>query len=154
MDIFIIALLFIMTLILMAAELFLIPGFSIAGLGAIACFAAGNFLTFDLYGILAGTCVLFLSLTITIAMAYWMFHSKRFKRFTLHKTISSTSATDEQLSVSVGDEGFATTRLALIGMANIGGKQVEVKSSGEFLDEGTPIIVVRVNKSLVIVEKK
>jgi membrane-bound ClpP family serine protease len=74
-------------------------------------------------------------------------------KVSLHTTIDSTSATTAQLSVKVGDKGKALTRLALIGNAEINGAVVEVKSSGEFLDPGTPIVVVRVLEALITVAK-
>ena len=43
---------------------------------------------------------------------------------------------------------------ALIGNAEIGGKTVEVKSASGFLDEGTPVVVVRVDEAQVTVKKK
>ena len=67
---------------------------------------------------------------------------------------NSTAATPEQRSVKPGDEGVAVTRLALIGNAEIGGKTVEVKSASGFLDEGTPVVVVRVDEAQVTVKKK
>ena len=53
----------------------------------------------------------------------------------------------------MGDKGKALTRLALIGNAEINGAVVEVKSSGEFLDPGTPVVVVRVLEALITVAK-
>ena len=44
--------------------------------------------------------------------------------------------------------------LALIGNADIGGRLVEVKSADGFLDEGTPVIVVRVEDAQITVKKK
>ena len=79
--------------------------------------------------------------------------SKAIERVSLKSTIDSTAATQAQLSVKVGDKGKALTRLALIGNARINGQVVEVKSSGEFLSEGTPIQVIAVNEALIIVEE-
>ena len=73
-------------------------------------------------------------------------------KMALHTSIDSTNATPEQLSVRVGDVGTALTRLALVGNAEIGGKTVEVKSSGAFINPGTPIRVVRVNEANITVE--
>ena len=74
-------------------------------------------------------------------------------KVSLHTSIDSTSATAEQLAVKVGDKGKALTRLALIGNAEINGAVVEVKSSGEFLDPGTPVVVIRVLEALITVAK-
>ena len=48
---------------------------------------------------------------------------------------------------------MTTTRLALIGYAEINGRIVEVKSTGEYLDEHTPVRVARVVDGTVLVEK-
>ena len=48
----------------------------------------------------------------------------------------------------------ALTRLALIGNADIEGQTVEVKSAGQFIEEGTPIVVVSVNDALILVKPK
>ena len=58
-----------------------------------------------------------------------MLRSKTLEKYSLHKSIDSTAATQDQLSVQPGDEGVAVTRLALIGNADIGGRLVEVKSA-------------------------
>ena len=89
-----------------------------------------------------------------ILVGYWMLRSKTLEKYSLHKSIDSTAATQDQLSVQPGDEGVAVTRLALIGNADIGGRLVEVKSADGFLDEGTPVIVVRVEDAQITVKKK
>ena len=80
-------------------------------------------------------------------------HSKTLEKYSLHKSIDSTAASAEQLSVRPGDEGVAITRLALIGNSDIGGRTVEVKSADGFLDEGTPVVVVRVEDAQITVKK-
>ena len=56
--------------------------------------------------------------------------------------------------MKVGAEGKALTRLALVGNAEINGKQVEVKSSGDFIDPGTPIVVTAVSEASITVSIK
>ena len=55
--------------------------------------------------------------------------------------------------VKIGDTGITTTRLALIGYAEINGDIVEVKSTDGFLNEKTPIIVNRITDGVILVEK-
>ena len=69
----------------------------------------------------------------------------------LQANIDSTNATTAQLSVRPGQRGRALTRLALIGNAEIEGKNVEVKSAGGFIDEGTPVEVCSVEDALILV---
>ena len=55
--------------------------------------------------------------------------------------------------MKVGDTGHATTRLALIGYAEINGDIVEVKSNDGFLNEKTPIVVTRITDGVILVER-
>lgn len=52
----------------------------------------------------------------------------------------------------MGDTGKALTRLALVGNAEINGLVVEVKSSGAFLNPGTPLRVIHVSEANITVE--
>ncbi len=154
MDILIIILLFILCTILMAVEIFILPGITLAGIAGAACWIAANYITFNFYGAVIGACVLVISLILSLFLILKMIHSKTFGKYYLHKTIDSTSATEAQLSVKPGDEGTTITRLTLIGNADIEGKTVEVKSADGFLDEGTPIVVVRVEDAQIFVKRK
>lgn len=154
METFIILLLFLTCLVLITIEVFLIPGTSIAGIASACCLVAANILTFSLYGTTVGLWVLTASLLACILLGYWIMHSRTLDKYSLHKSIDSTSASHEQLSVRPGDEGIAVTRLALIGNAEIQGKLVEVKSADGFLDEGTHVIVTQVQEAQVIVKRK
>ena len=57
-------------------------------------------------------------------------------------------------SVKPGDTGVATTRLALIGYAEINGRIVEVKSDDGFIDEKTPVRVCRLADGVVFVTRE
>ena len=153
MDLIYIALLLLLAAVLAAVEVFLIPGFGLTGLSAIACIVGANLLTFAHYGTMAGVIVMIGSLSAAAGMLYWMVSSKTFDRIGLKRELKSTAATAEQLSVKPGDEGRATTRLALVGNADFGGRQVEVRSADGFLDEGTPVVVTRVENAQVWVKR-
>ncbi len=154
MEIVVIVILFSFCIILSAAELFLLPGTGAAGIAAICCLACADYFTFVWLGLSAGLWLSAASLVACVLAGYWMLRSKTLERYSLHKSIDSTAATQDQLSVRPGDEGVAVTRLALIGNADIGGRLVEVKSADGFLDEGTPVVVVRVEEALITVKKR
>ena len=154
MEIITIIILFLFCTLLLAAELFILPGTGVAGIAAICCLVGANYLTFVWFGLTTGLWLSAASLVACILVGYWMLRSKTLEKYSLHKSIDSTAATQDQLSVQPGDEGVAVTRLALIGNADIGGRLVEVKSADGFLDEGTPVIVVRVEDAQITVKKK
>ena len=150
----IIILLAIVTLLLFAIEALITPGFGVAGICGAVCAVVANILTFIRYGNAIGMAVLGATVTVVIGFLYWLSRSRAIERATLHSTISSTAATPAQLSIKAGDEGREETRLALIGNAVIDGKTVEVKSADGFIDEGTPIVVTRVEDALILVRRK
>lgn len=154
MEIFTLIFLFTLCALLLAVELFILPGTSIAGIAAGCCLVAANYIAFSWFGLSTGLWACAASIVACCLFGYWLIHSKTLDKYSLHKSIDSTAATAAQLSVRPGDEGVAVTRLALIGNADIGGHTVEVKSADGFIDEGTPIVVVRVEEAQITVKKK
>ena len=150
----VILILALLALVLIAVEVFIVPGFGISGIGAIVCVVIAEFLIYGEFGAWASFFALMFFGLVTILLMWWVGKSKTIDKVSLHSSIDSTNATKEQLSVKVGDEGVALTRLALIGNAEIDGKMVEVKSTGNFIEEGTPLIVTYVNEALVMVKER
>lgn len=141
-----------LALILGLLEIFILPGFGIAGIGAIACAVIDAVFIYDAYGLTWTIVAIVVTLLVLALVLYYVAHSKMVDKASLQATISSTNATTAQLSVRVGDKGKALTRLALVGNALIEGKTVEVKSSGAFIDAGTPVVVTHVSEALIVVE--
>lgn len=140
--------------LLMAVEILIVPGFGIAGILSAACVVAAEVLMLMLYGGWGAFGGLLLFFLLAFVLLRWLGKSKALDKLSLHSTIDSSNATQAQLSVKVGEEGVALTRLALIGNAEFSGRVVEVKSSGKFIDEGTPVVVVGVNEALILVREK
>lgn len=148
----IIIILAVLALFLALLEVLVFPGFGITGIGSIVCAIVDVVLVYNEYGVTGAIIAIAAALVALAVILRWVAKSKTFERMALHSTISSTNATEAQLSVKVGDEGKALTRLALIGNAEIAGKQVEVKSSGAFINPGCPIRVVNVSEATIVVE--
>lgn len=153
MDILIIATLIIVAVILLLVELFIVPGISIAGILAGGCLLYANYYAFTTMGETAGFITLALSAIACIGSLVAFMRSKTLDKIALQKEIASKVDRSAEEKVKVGDTGITTTRLALIGYADINGDIVEVKSSDGFLDEKTPIVVSRITNGTLIVEK-
>ena len=151
MDIFIIAILVVAAVILFLVELFIIPGISIAGFLAGGCIIYANYYAFANLGAIAGFITLAISVITCIGSLVWFMHSKTLDKIALKKNITSKVDRSAEEKVKIGDTG--TTRLALIGYAEINGDIVEVKSTDGFLNEKTPIIVNRITDGVILVEK-
>ena len=141
-----------LALVLAFVEIVIVPGFRLAGMGAILCALIDVVIIYSEHGLLWAVVAIVAALAVLGLMLWWVSRSRTMDKMALHTSIDSTNATPEQLSVRVGDVGTALTRLALVGNAEIGGKTVEVKSSGAFINPGTPIRVVRVNEANITVE--
>ena len=150
MDIFIIAILVVAAVILFLVELFIIPGISIAGFLAGGCII---YYAFANLGATAGFITLAISVITCVGSLVWFMHSKTLDKIALKKNITSKVDRSAEEKVKIGDTGITTTRLALIGYAEINGDIVEVKSTDGFLNEKTPIIVNRITDGVILVEK-
>ena len=153
MDILIIASLIIAGLILFIIEVFLLPGVSIAGIISAACMLYANYYAFDNLGTLPGCITLAISAIGVIAITIWFMRSKTVDKLSLKKTIDYRPDPLKGLNLKPGDEGVALTRLALIGNAEFNGQIIEVRSSGDFIDQKSKIRVERILDGVVLVEK-
>ena len=154
MDILIIIGLIAAGIILFMIEIFVIPGISIAGIGAFFCLIYANYFAFSNLGNTAGFITLAASAIACVGTLILFMKSKTLDKIALKKNITSTIDNEAELSVKKGDSGIAVTRLALIGMADINGHHVEVKSVDGFIDEKTPIVVSRIADGTILVAKQ
>lgn len=153
MDILIIAALIIAAIILFLVELFLIPGISIAGFLAGGCLIFANYYAFVYMGTTAGILTLVVSFIASIGSLILFMRSKTLDKIALKKNITSKVDRSAEAKIKIGDIGTTTTRLALIGYAEINGEIVEVKSIDSLMDAKTAIIVNRITDGVILVEK-
>lgn len=153
MDIVIIVSLIIAGLILFIIEVFLLPGISFAGIVSAGCLLYANYYAFDTLGTIPGCITLAVSAIGVIGITIWFMRSKTVDKLSLKKTIDYRPEPLKGLNLKVGDEGIALTRLALIGNAEFNGRIIEVRSSGDFIDEKSKIRVERILDGVVMVQK-
>ena len=80
--------------------------------------------------------------------------SRSLNKLALHTDVDSRLESSRDLGIKEGDEGITLSRLAPIGKAQFGTVSVEAKSETEFIDEKTPVVIVRVEGYHVIVRRK
>lgn len=153
MDIILLIVLVVVAILLFLAELFIVPGISIAGILSGCCIIYANYYAFSEFGTTIGLLTLFASAISFIGSLVWFMKSKTLDKLSLKKNITSTINRNAEEYVHTGDLGIATTRLALIGYANFNGNIIEVKSTAEFIDAKTPIKIVRIIDGIILVEK-
>ncbi|MFP4418785.1 MAG: NfeD family protein [Fibrobacterota bacterium] len=160
-------------IVLLGFELFVIPGFGIAGILGIAFILAGTVLSFQDFVIpspqMPWQRELFISnilmvlsslvgsmVTALLFFKYVMPHLYRAVSGPyLHETMAQCKIDPEiPLRVSTGDEGVVTKTLRPSGSVRIGDDNYDVITDGEYLEEGTPIIVTEARSNRIVVEKK
>ena len=89
MDVLIIVVLIIAAVILFLVELFVIPGISVAGFGALGCIIYANYYAFAYMGTGAGFITLVVSGIACIGSLVWFMRSKTLDKLALKKDITS-----------------------------------------------------------------
>lgn len=168
-------------IVLVAMEVFVIPGFGIAGIGGIACILVGlvgTFVSDDFSSsggqeqLLTGMGMVLASLTVG-GVVIWVLSRHLptlpiFNRFVLkaelkspHGAAGAVAATSlleamgpaSAAGLRAGDAGVAFTDLRPAGKARINDRLHDVKSAGDFIHQGTPIRVVSVGPFEIEVEE-
>jgi membrane protein implicated in regulation of membrane protease activity len=152
MDIFIIIIFMAVAIFLLILEIFLLPGITIAGIGG-ALFAIGGIIyAYQKVGAVAGHITLAGSLVLFFGFFFWLLRARSFQRVALKTNVDSTLTSTRDLGLKPGDQGITLSRLAPIGKARFEQTIVEAKSQEDFIDEQTPVVIVRIEGYNVIVE--
>jgi membrane-bound serine protease (ClpP class) len=152
-------------LVLLALELFVIPGFGVAGILGILAFAGG--LALSLIG--AGTtwdvvvdAVGRVALSALLALAAFAVLMRFLPRLPMgHRLILDTAlaALTGAAPEAEGDQrwlgkrGTTTSPLRPAGVADFEGERVDVVSRGEYIEAGEPIEVVRIEGNRIVVRR-
>ena len=154
-------LLFMLGIALIALEVFVIPGFGIAGILGITMMLGSVFFVFDgAYNL--RTAVLWLSISViltsalVILAAFFLPETRLFQRFALSTVMDTElgyhAASTEDFQAYLGQSGTALTPLRPSGTARIGEKRVDVVTVGDFIPQNSRVRVVEVEGPKVFVE--
>ncbi len=147
----IVLILIMLTAILLGlAEIFLFPGITIAGIGGVLFAGGGLYYAYSLSPMIGHITLIASAILFVIGMV-WFMRSRSLNKLALHTNVDSRLESSQDLGIQVGDEGQSLSRLAPIGKARFGDKTVEAQSEVGFIDENTPVKVVRVTGYNVVV---
>ena len=141
--------------LLLLVELFVIPGISIAGLGAMGCFGAGMYVAYQDYGLNGAGYVFLISMGLCTVFLIVALKTRVLSRLSMkHKESSSEGfeAGSDDLSELEGQSGISVTPLRPAGSAILGDKKVDVVTEGEFVETNARIKVISINGNRVIVK--
>lgn len=140
--------------LLLVAELVLLPGISVAGVGALLAFGVAIFYAFFEYGVLWGVVTLTVTVVLAVIAVFVSLRSNTWQRLSLKTTIDSASTpTPQQNNIRMGQVGITLTRLAPMGKVRIGEVTVEAKAVDDFIDPKQPVEVIGFDNTVVIVAR-
>ena len=142
--------LIIIGLLLLFAEILLIPGVGVAGILGLLSLGGSCFYAFNQMGSTAGAVVTAVNVLLVVALSIYVLRAKTWKRLTLDTNIDS-KAVAADLDIEVGDKGVTITRLAPMGSARCSGLIVEVKALEGLLDPGVDVEVVLIEEGKIYV---
>ena len=154
-------LLFLIGIGLIILEIFVIPGFGVAGILGITLMLGSVFFVFD-KAYEFETAVMWLSMSVIlsaglIVLAFWLLPGTQlFQRFALSTVMDTEmgyhSSSPEDFQDYLGQSGTALTPLRPSGTARIADKRVDVVTAGDFIPQSSSIKVIEVEGSKVFVE--
>lgn len=139
-------------IVLMFAEIMIIPGFGVAGILGILSMGGSCYYAFYEYGQAEGFIVLAINLVLIILLLIWALRAKAWKKLALKTNISSKVNVPE-VAVAVGDKGTAATRLAPMGNARFGDHSIEVTAMEGMIGAGAQIEVVMIEDQKIYVKE-
>ncbi len=150
----VIVFLIIIGIIAILLEILVIPGVGVVGIVGFVSVVFGIIQAYSVYGTLAGNITLIVSAFVMVLLFVMSLRSKTWNRVMLHDSIDSKVNIIDETLVKSGVEGISVSRLAPSGTARIDGELYEVHSLGEFINENTPLVVLKISGNKIIVKQK
>ena len=142
-------------ILFMLIEIFLLPGISIAGIAGAMFLIGGIVYSYMFLGSSAGNITLADS-AVTLGLTFFgLLKSKSLERISLKTNIDEKVDNSYLLKIAAGDIGVAISRLNPIGKILVNDIEAEGKSfDGEFIEEDSEIVVIKVETYNVLVKRK
>jgi membrane-bound serine protease (ClpP class) len=140
-------------LVALGAELFILPGFGVAGIIGVLAMLGGAAAAWVQYGPFWGGITVVGTVVLTTIMTIVTLKSRAVrKRLVLDTQLERGGGTQSQdLGILVGKTGTAKTDLRPAGIAEVDGTRVDVVSQGRYIEKGSSIKVVEIDGPRVIV---
>lgn len=141
-----------MGLILVVAEIVFVPGTTVVGLIGFIFLIIGVGLSFKYFGGEVGWILLASTSVACGGLLYFSFNTKTWNRFSLKSANKGKVNEGEIDQFTVGMEGQTVSALRPIGKAELNNQTVEVKTTGDYLDSGSKIRIIKIISNQIIVE--
>lgn len=138
-------------LVLIFAEILLIPGVGIAGILGLLSMGGSCYYAFTQLGQTTGIVVTVINAVLIVALTVWVLRAKTWKRLTLETNIDSKAVSADGV-LTLGERGRTQTRLAPMGMVRFDDDVVEVKALEGMIDPGVDVEIVMIEDNKVYVK--
>lgn len=148
-----IIILILLGIFLFMVEFLLLPGITLALIGAVAMTISGIYLAFERFGSKVGMLVMFFTLIVSLVIFIFSLRAKTWKGAMLSTNIDGKVSEGMGLEhIQEGDIGETIGRLAPMGMIKVNAHNYEAKSMSGYINPHTPIEIVKVHGSQIIVK--
>lgn len=137
--------------LLLLAEIFVIPGVGIAGVLGVVALGGSSYYAFMNLGTVGGVIVTLIDIILITCLVIYFLRAKTWKKFELNEVIDSKGTPDNP--VKKGSIGKTITRLSPMGKARIDDTTVEVTSLEGMIDPSTEVVVERIESNKLFVRK-
>ena len=148
---------FFLGIVLLAIEIFVIPGFGITGILGILGIVAGIFMSFGINNIAQATSVIFFSLIadiiLIVILARFILKSKGFKSIVALETDTAGYHSSVSYDNLLGREGITETFFRPSGNIIINDKKYDAITEGEFINKGVKIKVILVEGNKIVIKE-
>lgn len=143
--------LFMLGLVLLGTEVYVIPGFGVVGVLGIASLGGAAVLAWIQLGPAGGIASLVAAVLGTVGLLQLARRTRLARGMVLNQAILG-QAPDESLVLLVGKEGTAATPLRPAGTIELADRSLDVVADGQYVEAGTKVRISRVEGGRVVVE--
>ena len=139
-------------LALIIAEVVFIPGTTIVGFLGLVFAIAGIVISYDYFGKDIALYILIGMSAVSAAALYYSFKGKAWSKFSL-KTANRAKVNEGLVAdLAIGDEGKTLSTLRPVGKAKFRNQEYEVKTLGDYVDNGIQVRIKLIVSNQIIVE--
>ena len=140
-------------IVLLAAEIVLVPGTTVVGLAGVILIGIGVWMGFRNLGSGYGYFILGVSVVLTAAFVYIGLKKQTWQKFALTTVNKARVNEDVKHELAIGEVGTTLSSLRPIGTGYFHGKHFEVCTNGEFIPTNTGIRIIKIEHHRIVVER-
>ena len=142
-------------ILLIIAEIILIPGIFITGLIGLGSLVASCYIGWTEFGQTGGIITILLNIILLSLFVVLALRAKTWRKLSLTTEIDSKSdSTPQEKGISIGMEGLTLTRLAPMGKVLLGTQSVEATAIDGIIDPQKSVVVTQIIENKIYVTLK